>query len=480
MPIRHAQTLRQRPTVSPQLVLANELLQFSTVELEQAIAHELAENPALELSAVERCPHCGSDMPDGYCRSCGASKGQDEQDWDVPARTESYDGYESFELGADAGWEDPVARLASRMTLTDYLLQQARLSMPPDDVPIAVHLIESLDDRGFLRCDLAEVASMIGVERGGVESVLSIVQSLEPVGIATRDARECLLVQIQHLCDEGVEQPVAQLLIEEHWDILGTHALSSVAEAAGISRDEVSEALRFIRQNLNPYPAHVFLDSRHDPGQDVVACPEPDVIIRESRTAKGEYEIELPRARRYRVQVSPAYRQAMDALDASTDSSGPGRYEQWQQFYSRARLFVNSIEQRWRTLHELMVCLIDCQRDFLSQGEVELKPLTRAQVAEMIGVHESTVSRAVAGKYVQLPTREVVPLEKFFDSAAPVKHVIQDLVDQEEKTLSDSAIAEILSERGYEIARRTVAKYRNALGILPYSLRRRRKDLSSQ
>lgn len=480
MSMRHAQTLRQKPTVSPQLVLANEVLQFSTVELEQAIAHELAENPALELSAVEPCPRCGSDMPDGYCRSCGTSAEQADQEWDVGDHLESSGSYDSPGSDTDADWEDPVARLASRMTLTDYLLQQARLSMPPSDVPIAAHLVENLDARGFLSCDLAEVASVVGVERHSVERVLSIVQSLEPVGIATRDARECLLVQIEHLSDQGVEQPLARLLIDKHWDILGTHALSSVAGAAGISRDEACEALRFIRQNLNPYPAHVFLDSWHDPDQDVVACPEPDVIIRESRAAKGEYEVELPRARRLRVQVSPAYRQAMDQLDARADPSKVNGSEQWRQFYSRARLFVKSIEQRWRTLHELVVCLIDCQPDFLTQGETELRPLTRAQVAEMMGVHESTVSRAVAGKYVQLPSREVVPLEKFFDSSAPVKHVIQDLVDQEEEPLSDSAIAERLSEHGYDIARRTVAKYRNALGILPYALRRRRKDLSSR
>jgi RNA polymerase sigma-54 factor len=169
----------------------------------------------------------------------------------------------------------------------------------------------------------------------------------------------------------------------------------------------------------------------------------------------------------------------MDRLGAGSGPSDEQGWDQWRAFEARARLFVKSIEQRWETLYELMVCLIDFQRDFLVDGEIRLRPLTRARVADMMGVHESTVSRAVADKYVQLPCGEVVRLEKFFDSAAPIKRRIEDLVAQESEPLSDSALAEKLSEEGYDVARRTVAKYRNALGILPYSLRRRRKNLSS-
>ena len=479
MPLRHTQRLTQRPTVSPQLVLANELLQFSSLELEQAIVQELAENPALELSEVVRCTRCGAEMPDGYCLACATSGSQVDSRWEDERYLDGSRNHAPSESnGSD--WENPVFRLASCMTLADHLLQQARLSLPGRDIVIAAHLIESLDERGFLCCDLDEVASTVGVERERVDRVLSTVQSLEPAGIAARDARQCLLIQMAHLRSEGVEHPLAERLVEDHWEMLGKHSLSSVAREVGVSADEVREALCFIRENLNPYPAHASWVSLHEsPPEDSAVCPRPDVIIRESGVTEGEYEIEFPKARRHRLRVSRAYGQAMDELGTGSGPSDGQRWERWKAFEARARLFVKSIEQRWQTLHELMVCLVDFQRDFLVHGEMRLRPLTRVRVAEMMGVHESTVSRAVAGKYVQLPCGEVVPLEKFFDSAAPIKRRIEDLVEEEGEPLSDSALAQKLSEEGYDVARRTVAKYRNALGILPYSLRRRRKDLSS-
>jgi RNA polymerase sigma-54 factor len=366
------------------------------------------------------------------------------------------------------------------MTLRDHLLQQARLSLPDEDVVIAAHLIEELDERGYLCCDLDEVASTVGVERERAARVLSTIQSLEPAGIAARDARQCLLIQLGHLRDDGVEQPVAELLIDKHWEMLGRYSLSRVAKEAGFSTDKVREALCFIRENLNPYPAHVSWVNPHEsPPEDSTVCPQPDVIIRENRLLEGKYEIEFPKARRRRLRVSPAYGQAMNELRGDNRLSDGQGWDAWKAFEARARLFVKSIEQRWQTLYDLMVCLVDYQRDFLVHGEACLKPLTRARVAGMMGVHESTVSRAVTDKYVQLPCGEIVPLEKFFDSAAPIKRMIEDLVDQEGEPLSDSMLVEKLAEQGYDLARRTVAKYRNALGILPYSLRRRKRDLSS-
>jgi len=479
MSIRHTQSLRLRPTVSPQLVLANELLQFSSLELEQAIAHELAENPALELVDAARCPGCGYEMSDGHCSSCGVSGAQVADDWvDRRDFDRSHD-YGAPQAGAGEDWDDPVSRLASQITLTDHVLHQARLSLPHEDAAIAAHLVDSLDERGFLRCDLDEVASVTGVERGDVERVLSVVQALDPVGVASRDARECLLIQLEQLREEGVVQPLTEDLIGEYWDLLGRCSSSRVAQEAGVPVDEVCEALRFIRENLNPYPAYTsWVDQRSPQAQDAVVCPQPDVILRERCTGEGEYEIELPKARIQRLRVSPTYRRALNSLDGDHQLSDQRGCEQWQGFQARARLFVRSIEQRWRTLYELAGCLIECQREFLAHGEMRLKPLTRARVAEMMDVHESTVSRAVAGKYVQLPGGEVVPLDKFFDGAAPIKRTIEELVKQESEPLSDGAIAERLREHGYDVARRTVAKYRSALGILPCSLRRRGRDLS--
>ncbi len=490
---RPVQGLKQKPTVSPQLVLANKLLQFSSLELEQAIARELAENPALEVREVQRCPVCGAEVTAGRCPTCGAAI----RDRMVEANRDHGD---AFDGGADtfagngaAGeWSDTISRLPSSTTLAEHLLRQARVSLAPSDVSIARHIIGSIDDRGFLSRDVSDIASDLDIEGECVEEVLAVVQSLEPVGIAARDARDCLLIQIADLRYDSVEQSVAERLIRDQWDRLGRSSLASLGQEVDASIDEVRGALRFIRENLNPFPAHAFwADGRRASSKGEVRCPQPDVIIRES-DASGGYEIELPKAGSYGLRVSDSYRQVMDGgskRHSLGDGNGspetaspcdPQAWKRWEELCGRARLFVRSIKQRWETLHELMCCLVDYQCDFLMHGEQCLRPLTRAQVAEMMGVHESTVSRAVAGKHVELPCGKVVSLDTFFDSAAPIKHVIEELVDQEKGSLSDRAIAERLAERGYDVSRRTVAKYRNALNILPSSLRRRSKELGKR
>jgi RNA polymerase sigma-54 factor len=271
---------------------------------------------------------------------------------------------------------------------------------------------------------------------------------------------------------------VAELLIHDHWEILGRCSFTRLADEVGTSVEDVRQALRFIRENLNPYPAHVFWAGRRDSlARGEATYLQPDVIIRESRSLDEDFEIELPRARGVRLQVSASYRRVLDEIGNGGGNADQQKWEQWEAYRTRARLFVRSIEQRWETLYELMRCLVACQRDFLVHGERHLKPLTRTRVAEMMDVHESTVCRAVAGKYVLLPCGRVIPLAKFFDSAAPIKRMIEELVDQEIQPLSDQALAERLCEQGYDVARRTVAKYRNALEILPCSMRRRNREL---
>ncbi len=471
------QTLKQKPTVSPQLVLANELLVCSSLELEQAIAQELAQNPALELQDVQRCPTCGAQLTGGTCPTCRVDGG--ERDRQGPADSENWrDGDFDAVAAAPGEWDDPLSRVASRTTLPEYVLQQARLSLPEGDLGIARHLLGSLDERGLLSCDVGDLAGDLGVDRERVEAVLRVVQSLEPTGIAARDARECLLVQLKELPEGRTERTVAEHLIRNHWDALGRSSLQSLGQEVDVSAEEVRNALCFIRKNLNPFPAHAgWTQSARAPAEDQVVCAEPDVIIRRREGLNSGYVIELPKAGRHRLRVRAVSERAWERVqddDAESDGSG---WDRWQQLCGRARLFVRSIEQRWETLHRLMRCLMDYQRGFLDGGERYLKPLTRTQVAEWMDVHESTISRAVAGKYVELPCRRVVPLEIFFDSAAPVKHLIRQLVEHEDESLSDSAIAERLGEYGYDVARRTVAKYRNALDILPSSLRRREREL---
>ncbi len=419
-------------------------------------------------------------MVGGVCRACNATPAGGGELWS--SRPDDHWSNDNAGSTSGADWNDPLSWVASRMTLADYLLQQARLSLPQADLPIARYLIGGLDQRGLLSRPVEEVAEDLGVERERVEAVLQVIQTLEPTGIAARDVRECLLIQLNELRERDAESTVAERLIVDQWDLLGSSSLDKLGREVGASADEVRTALCFIRENLNPFPAHAgwARDTRaaNGPAAEAdVPTTEPDVIIRRREGARARYTIELPKAGLYRLQVRTASDPACDGVNDADGSSRGEDWDRWQELCGRARLFIKSIEQRWETLHTLMRHLVDYQREFLEGGEQCLKPLTRAEVADWMDVHESTISRAVAGKYVELPCGRIVPLEVFFDSAAPVKHLIREFVEQEEECLSDSAIAEKLAQHGYDVARRTVAKYRNALEILPSSLRRREREL---
>ncbi|HEC33343.1 MAG TPA: RNA polymerase sigma-54 factor [Chloroflexi bacterium] len=476
--MRLRQVLDQRLTVTPQLVMANALLQLSLIELEEVVTQQLAENPALELVQEQHCPTCGRAVSDGYCPLCGRFDPQVEGEslagQEYPAGSMLLPEYDVADERDDGTW---LSRLASSTTLSDHLLRQARLSFPSRDLAVVAYLVESLDDRGYLCCDLDEVAALFGLDRTYLDKVVSTLQELDPVGIAAKDARECLLIQLDHLCREGVEQPLARSLVRDHWEALGTQSLAEIARAAGATVKEVGAALQFIRSNLNPFPGYAhWASQRQTAPQRVGVYPRPDIVIR-AGSAGGGFEIDLPEARTYKLRISPGYLEAMRSIGEDRHLRSERDWEQWEALRARARLLIKSVEQRWRTLRCLAFHLIECQRDFLAYGDKHLRPLTRAQLAERMGVHESTVSRAVAGKFVQLPCGRIIPLSRFFDHSVPVKELIKELVAEEDKPLSDREIAERLAHRGYRVARRTVTKYRNELNIPRASLRQRSREL---
>lgn len=459
------QALDQRLTVSPQLILANKLLQYSAAELDQAISQELARNPALELDESRLCPRCRRPLPRCRCR-----RGE------RPAR------YERDETWSDASppdIEEAAARplLSPAPSLADHLLHQARLQLPPHELTLAAYLIDSLDERGFLRAEAGELALELGVERERVERVIAVLQTLDPPGVAARDARECLLRQLEDLDRRGRGHPLAQAVVRDHWEALGRYALAEIARASGCSGSDVQAAIQFIRENLYPFPAYTYWSDRHHtPPELTAAPPEPDVIIRARGSgAQTLYEIELPEREAYPLRISPACAEAMREMRALPAGE---KWEEWQSLCMQARLFIKSLEQRWQTLHNIARFLVDYQRPFLRHGEKRLRPLTRAALAAALGIHESTVSRAVAGKYAQLPDGRIVPLACFFDRAAPAKEAIKELIAGEEKPLSDREIAVRLKKKGFAVSRRTVTKYRNALHILPSWLRARSRRMT--
>jgi RNA polymerase sigma-54 factor len=439
---------KTRPEARPQTVLASKILQLNSLELERAIAQELAENPALELVEGGRCQVCGALFSGERCPVC--ARGDDrylERSRERRASEESY----------GEAW-DPLSQVSSPTSLADYLLMQMRPRLKSQEVAAAEYLVESLDDHGLLSTDLEELARLAGSSLEQMERLLTILQEQEPIGIGARSVKECLLIQIRYLEEERRSKPWVREIIERHWEDLGRGRFEEIAEALGITTEEVEEALEFIRDNLNPYPSQAYHPSDRSP------YIRPDIII---QAQEGGFIIEIPEEERYRFRVNPLYEELL-AQRATREEER----EHLREYLARARLFISSFEQRWKTLRRITTTLIEEQKGFLERGVRDLKPLTRAELAQSLGLHESTISRAVAQKYAQIPPGQIVPLADFFDASLPAKDLIRRLISQEEKPLSDGQIAKELTRRGLPLARRTVAKYREALGIVPANLRR--------
>lgn len=439
---------KTRPEARPQTVLASKVLQLNSLELERAITQELAENPALELVEGGRCQVCGALFSGERCPLC--ARGDDrylDRSWEGRGSEEGY----------GEAW-DPLSQASSPTSLGDYLLMQMGPRLKPQELAAANYLVESLDDHGLLSIDLEELAGLAGSSLEQMERLLSILQEQEPIGIGARSVKESLLIQIRYLEEEGRDHPWVREIIERHWENLGRGRFEEIAEALGITTEEVEEALEFIKDNLNPYPAQAYHPSDRSP------YIRPDIII---QAHEGGFIIEIPEEERYRFRVSPLYQDLL-AKRATKEEER----EHLREYVARARLFISSFEQRWKTLRRIMTTLIGEQRGFLERGVRHLKPLTRAELAQSLGLHESTISRAMAQKYAQIPQGQIVPLADFFDASLPAKDLIKTLISQEEKPLSDGQIAKELTKRGLPLARRTVAKYREALGILPANLRR--------
>ncbi len=458
----------QQMKVSPRLVAANHILQLSSLELQQAISAELAENPALELIDVPTCPTCGSQLQGSLCPNCLRRQKPDNDLVDGPdANDEPY--YAHNLRTADEEF-DPITQVAAEISLQERLMNELRATVQPELMHVAEYLVGNLDEKGYLTCTVEEAAYECNADEADVEVVLRLLQSLEPPGIGARNLRECLLIQLEFLETVGIHQPYAREIVSTHLTELGEHKFSKIAQDLHISSDVVAEVWDFIKRDLNPNPASEFSpasgsnDSRETRSSYVL----PDVIISER---DGEFEVEVVESKRFLLRVSPVYSQLGAELERDGDRFSDDEKRHIQQYVARAKLFIANINQRRQTIHRITTCLVECQQDFLKAGVRHLKPLTRAAVASRLGIHESTVSRATASKYVMLPNGEVIPFSNFFTASLSIKDVIEELIGNEKNPLTDAEIAERLAQRGIHVARRTVAKYRMQLKILPSSLR---------
>ena len=459
---------QQSMKVSPRLVAASYILELSSLELQQTIQAELEENPALEMSEVAKCPVCGGAMQGTVCPHCLAQKREEAQSDET--QTDPSDDYVPTHGLSSSGDEefDPLTQVAAQMTLPERLLLELQSLIPEDDLPIAEYLVGSLDENGYLRTSIEEVADLFDTDETRVELVLRHLQSLDPIGIGARDLRECLLIQLDYLEEQGITHPHAREIIKKHLTQLGEHKFGRIASEMGISNEEVADVWDFIKHHLNPYPAQGYGIPEPGPNEPISTYVMPDVII-----SKGEqgFDVEVVESKRFVLRLSPIYSQLSSELDRGHERFSDEERRHIQQYVSRAKLFIANINQRRQTIQRITTMIVEEQRAFLEKGIRHLRPLTRAQVASKLGMHESTVSRATASKFVMLPDGHVIPFSDFFTASLSVKDVIKELIESESQPLTDQEIAERLGERGIHVARRTVAKYREQLNILPSSLR---------
>lgn len=444
---------------SPALIALNNMLILSTHELQQMIQQEIEENPALELVESEEilCQRCGRPLSGPTCIHCL----QEDMRMMQSER-------EDFSVGGDDDEFDPLMLVATPPTLTEHLIRDLRASLPAEDHFLAEYLVGSLDDQGYLDTTVDEVAAQLSLDTARVERVLAKLQEIAPVGVGARDVPECLLLQMRRLEGEGVTHPWVERIIKEHWRDLGEHRYGAIAQALGVPYEMVVEARDFIRQNLRPYPLErAGMDGGVNPSQTPYLTP--DVIIREE---EGRLVAEVIESQRYFLRLNPLYQELSRHSPKSEDTPvTPEEKEHLTQFVGRAQLFLTNLRQRRETIRRIAEYLIQRQEPFLRKGVRFLTPLTRAEVAGAIGVHESTVSRATANKHVQIPSHEVIPFSHFFTASLSVKDVLLELINTESNPLTDQELVEMLRQRGFDVARRTVAKYRNQLGILASTLR---------
>lgn len=476
------QTVEVQQNFSPLLMQANHILSLSQVELEAAVNDAMDDNPALELEDCQVCPVCGRRTSGEPCPTCRqAMNGLAEQ-------IRPSDLVNRYETGTRPTRQsdpdfDPMSIIASAEDVRQQVLEVVRATLDAErERATALVVIDAIDDRGFFTLDVAEVAEMVGEEAADVERVLEVVQELAPPGVGARTLQECLALQARFLIAEGVPVPPAVLpVIEHHLEDLAAKRLSKIARALNTDVEAIEAAQHFIRCQLTPHPlqSHQFATWTAPSTSGHIV---PDVVV----SLEGdELVIEVPHAIYDRLETNDFYREIAKPRSARSGSDDPSAGTNGasvdpeavihaKSHVTRAQQFIWAVRQRRQTLLRVAQYVCAYQDAFIRGDARGLRPLTRSDVANALGVHESTCSRAVAGKFMMLPSRKVIPMSDLFTASLSVKHVIQEIIHQEAAAghaLSDAQISERLLDHGIRIARRTVAKYRSQMHILPSTIR---------
>jgi RNA polymerase sigma-54 factor len=470
--MHQSQSLALQQILAPQLQQSLLILQTPLLELRNLVQQEMETNPVLE------------ELPD--------ESRTDEGDNAEPSADNNFK--EEFEklVSLDEEWRDYMAQSASyssegfrrsqeakdkrqfffdsipvQETLQQNLMAQLnQTALNADDRKAAELIIGNIDDNGFLQSTPEEMALSSGVPKEDFEKMLALIQGFYPPGVGARDLQECLLIQLQR---EGREGSLEYRIVSEHMEDLGKRRFPEIARRMGISTEEVQRAANKIAR-LNPRPGQVF-----------AAAPQnyvlPDVTVEK---VDSDYQVILNNEQIPHLRISNIYKDII-----AQGNNGAEVKDYIRDKIRSGKFLIRSIHQRQQTISNIAHQIVSRQRDFFEHGPSDLKPMTMAEVADAVGVHETTVSRAVSGKYMATP-HGIFEMKYFFTSGyqtatgesmsnTSVKEAVLDLVKHEDGNapLSDQEIVEILTERGIPIARRTVAKYRSELNILPSHMRRK-------
>ncbi len=456
----------QRPLTTAHLAQTMSLLLLSNHELKDKVISELAENPALELVEEYKCPHCKKRLlRPGPCPVCSRkSKGEEPIVFLSPRVSQNprRNGRHREDL------ESMDREIAAPESLAMFVLEQLAAELEPEDRKLALYVLASLDDDGFLQDPPAIIARMTRSPISQVNRVLQLISRVDPPGLATSGPRQALLVQLELLPNGGQKREIAKQLLEDYFSELGRREFERIAADLDISVNRVRQTAEFIHDNLNPYPARSSWGSnRQPPAGDPNVYHAPDIAITHNLSGEDDsLVVEIFAPVSGWLRVNPLFKKYQEQQNSDVS-------DEWKEHIERASLFVKCLQQRNNTVCQVMENLVAQQREYIIKGDRYLRPMTRAELAKKIGVHESTISRAVAQKAVALPDGRILPLSRFFDRSLSVRDRIKEMVKNEKRPLTDEQIAQKLRKEGIRVARRTVAKYRSIEGILPARLRHR-------
>jgi RNA polymerase sigma-54 factor len=489
-----SQRLTQSLVLAPQLQQSLALLQAPTLELKALVEQELQQNPVLEETTTPELDQQEREERDPeQTESVDPAEPPADLAFDPAAEKSTSEPVDDFQaefdrlVQLDQEWRDHFAQtnipsrasaeeeekrqfmfdsLVAGTSLQEMLLEQVReSSLAQEQWPIAEMLIGNIDEYGYLKATLEELTLSTGVAADKILEVLRVIQSFDPPGVGARDLRECLMLQLER---SGQQQSLEYRIVRDFMEALGKRRIPEIARGTGTEVDEVQDALENIAR-LEPRPGRAYL-----PDNDQYILPEVFVTRSGDDFVVSTNNEHIPHLR-----ISNTYKDLMAQGENSAEVRNYIREK-----IRAGKFLIKSLHQRQQTILNIAREIVNRQRDFMDKGVAHLKPLTMVQIAQVVGVHETTVSRAVSGKYMQTP-QGIFEMKYFFTagiqtasgdgmSNTSVKDMIAEIFKAEDpaKPLSDQEVVRMLQEKGIVIARRTVAKYRTELNILPSNLRK--------